>query len=165
VGTQPADFVAEMTRLSEGNFMYLVHALPEIAAGDPSQRVVGEINGLPDGLTGYYKRHWRHETRGCWALPHAQRPVLCFLAASREPVTVQKLIERADLEPGDVKNFIAEWREFLNEDPDTQPPRYRIYHCSFAEFLEAEEDLPWYYSQIATSALAKIPGFLSDGKS
>ena len=65
-----------------------------------------------------------------------QRPVLCFLAISREPVTVPQLMEWTHLDPGDIKGVITEWREFLNEDPDTQPPRYRIYHRSFAEFLD-----------------------------
>ena len=61
---EPADFVTEMTKLSEGNFMYLVYVLPEIAAGRLSRQTVGGIGGLPRGLTGYYKRHWReHEGR------------------------------------------------------------------------------------------------------
>ena len=57
------------------------------------------------------------------------------------------------------EEFASGWREFLNEDPDSQPSLYRIYHRSFAEFLEAEENLRWYDSQIATTALSKIPGF------
>ena len=90
-----------------------------------------------------------------------QRPVLCFLAISREPVAIPQLMEWTHLDPGDIKGVITEWREFLNEDPDTQPPRYRIYHRSFAEFLDDRENLRWYHSQIATTALSKIPGFPS----
>ena len=36
--------------------------------------------------------------------------------------------------------------------------RYRIYHRSFAEFLDDEENLRWYHEQIAQTALAKVPG-------
>lgn len=162
-GAESAAFVTEVTRLSEGNFMYLAHVLPEIAAGRLSRTAVGGIGGLPRGLTGYYERHWRDMR---YADPGrfraVQRPVLCFLAISREPVTVRQLAEWAHLQPGDVKDVIAELREFLNEDPDSHPPRYRIYHRSFVEFLEAKEDLPRYHSQIATTALSKIPGFLTD---
>ena len=162
-GIEPAAFVTEMTRLSEGNFMYLVYVLPEIVAGRLSRQTTGEIGSLPRGLSGYYRRHWRDmkdaDPRRFQAL---QRPVLCFLATSREPVTIAQLMEWTNLEPGDIKNVIADWREFLNEDTDNQPPRYRIYHHSFAEFLDAEESLRWYHSQIATSVLAKIPVFLRD---
>lgn len=162
-GIEPAAFVTEMTRLSEGNFMYLVYVLPEIAAGRLSRQTVGGIGSLPRGLTGYYKRHWRDmKDADPSRFQTLQRPVLCFLATSREPVTIPQLMEWTNLEPGDIKNVIADWREFLNEDTDNQPPRYRIYHHSFAEFLDAEESLRWYHSQIATSVLAKIPGFLRD---
>jgi hypothetical protein len=157
---EPAAFVTEVTKLSEGNFMYLVYVLPDIAAGRLSRQAVGGIGGLPRGLTGYYKRHWRDmKDADPGRFSGLQRPVLCFLAVSREPVTIPQLMEWTRLEPGDIKKVIADWREFLNEDPDSQPSRYRIYHRSFAEFLEAEENLRWYDSQIATTALSKIPGF------
>ena len=162
-GVEPAAFVAEVTRLSEGNFMYLVHVLPEIAARRLSRQTVGAIDGMPRGLTGYYKRHWREmKDADPGRFQTLQRPVLCFLATSREPVTMTQLMEWAHLEPGDVKDVIAEWRQFLNEDLDSKPARYRIYHRSFAEFLESQENLRWYHSQIATAGLSKIPGFLSD---
>jgi hypothetical protein len=157
---EPAAFVTGVTKLSEGNFMYLVYVLPDIAAGRLSRQTVGGIGGLPRGLTGYYKRHWRDmKDADPGRFSALQRPVLCFLAVSQEPVTIPQLMEWTRLEPGDIKNVIAAWREFLNEDPDSQPSLYRIYHRSFAEFLEAEENLRWYDSQIATTALSKIPGF------
>jgi hypothetical protein len=160
---EPAAFVTEITRLSEGNFMYLVYVLPEIAAGRMCRRTVGGIGGLPRGLTGYYKRHWRDmkdaEPDRFSAL---QRPVLCFLAISEEPVTIPQLMEWTHLDPGQVKSVIDEWREFLNEDCESQPSRYRIYHRSFSEFLDAQENLRWYHSRIVTTALSKIPGFMPD---
>lgn len=158
---QSSSFVKELTKLSEGNFMYLVHVLPEIAAGRLSRRTVGTIGGLPRGLTGYYKRHWRDmKDADPVRFSILQRPVLCFLAVSREPVTIPQLMEWTHLDPGDVKNVIAEWRQFLNEDPEGHPARYRIYHRSFAEFLDDQEGLRWYHGQIATAALSKIPGLL-----
>ena len=160
-GVEPAAFVTEVTKLSEGNFMYLVHVLPDIAAGRLSRQTVGGIDGLPRGLTGYYKRHWRDmRDADPGRFESLQRPVLCLLAVSREPVTIPQLMEWTSLEPGDIKSVIDDWRKFMNEDADSQPPRYRLYHRSFAEFLEAEENLRWYHNQIAITALAKIPGFL-----
>jgi AAA ATPase-like protein len=157
----PDAFVTEMTRLSEGNFMYLVHVLPDIAAGRLSRETVGGISGLPRGLTGYYKRHWRDmKDADPGRFSTVQRPVLCFLAISREPVTIPQLMEWTRLDPGEVKGVVNEWREFLNEDSGSQPPVYRVYHRSFAEFLDVQENLRWYHSQIATIALSKIPGFM-----
>jgi AAA ATPase-like protein len=155
-------FVEMITTLSEGNFMYLVHVLPEIARGQLTQDERGGIGALPRGLQGYYKRHWRDmKDADADRFESHQRPVLCFLAISREPVTIPQLMEWTLLEPGDVQSVVREWREFLNEDPDADPATYRIYHRSFAEFLDEEENLRWYHDQIAERALAKIPGFLS----
>ena len=86
-----------------------------------------------------------------------QRPVLCFLAISREPVTITQLGIWTGLEPGDIAQVIRDWRQFLNEDATT----YRIYHRSFAEFLDEQENLRYYHDQIASAALAKIPGLSS----
>lgn len=154
-------FVTEITELSEGNFMYLVHVLPEIATGRLSRETVGGISGLPRGLTGYYKRHWREmKDTNPERFATFQRPVLCFLAISRESVTVPQLAEWTGLAPSDIKDVITEWRRFLNEDAQSQPARYWIYHRSFADFLDREENLQWYHNQIAMTALSKIPGFL-----
>jgi hypothetical protein len=76
-------------------------------------------------------------------------------------VTIPQLMEWTHLRPGEVNGVISDWREFLNEDSDSRPSHYRIYHRSFAEFLDAEEDLRWYHNQIVTTALSKIPGFVT----
>jgi hypothetical protein len=162
-GVESAAFVTELTALSEGNFMYLVHVLPEVASGRLSHETVGGIDELPRGLQRYYKRHW-HDMKAAdpGRFSTLQRPVLCFLAICREPVTIRQLMEWTQLGPGDVKNVISDWREFLNEDSGSKPSHYRIYHRSFADFLDTEEDLQWYHNQIVTTALSKIPGFFTE---
>ena len=155
-------FVADIATLSEGNFMYLVHVLPEIATGRLGRDAVGGIMELPRGLNGYYRRHWRDmKDADVDRFETLQRPVLCFLAISREPVSLMELSQWADIEPGRVATVIAEWHEFLNEDR-TEPPLYRIYHRSFAEFLDGVENLRWYHNRIAEKAIEKIPGFLGE---
>ena len=162
-GLESAAFVNELTTLSEGNFMYLVHVLPEIATGRLSHENVGGIDGLPRGLQRYYKRHWRDmKDADPGRFSALQRPVLCFLAICREPVTIPQLTEWTHLGPGDVNSVISDWREFLNEDSGSKPSHYRIYHRSFAEFLDTEEDLRSYHNQIVTTALSKIPGFFTE---
>jgi AAA ATPase domain len=155
-GVGRAEFAAALAGLSEGNFMYLVHVLPEIAAGRLAPETVGGISALPRGLTNYYQRHWRDmKDVNPDRFATFQRPVLCFLAISREPVTLAQLAQWTLLEPGDVAQVIRAWREFLNEDAGT----YRIYHRSFAEFLNDHENLRYYHDRIVEAALAKIPGF------
>lgn len=159
-GLSTAEFVREITMRSEGNFMYLVHVLPEIARGALSHGTAPGVEELPRGLKGYYQRHWRDmKDLDPARFATIQRPVLCFLAISCEPVSVTRLMQWTQLEPGDVMSVIDEWREFLNADPDADPPRYRVYHRSFAEFLDKQENLSWYHARIADIALAKIPGF------
>ena len=81
--------------------MYLVHVLPEIARGQLSLDGGGGIGALPRGLKGYYQRHWRDmKDADSDRFATFQRPVLCFLAISREPVTVPQLMEWTRLEPG-----------------------------------------------------------------
>lgn len=156
------EFVAQISTLSEGNFMYLIYVLPEISLGGLSKATVGGVQELPRGLKGYYMRHWREmKDRDVERFQAFQRPVLCFLAIGREPVSVEQLVEWTGLEPSAVRSVIRSWREFLNEDVNGRPTRYRIYHRSFAEFLDEQEDLRWYHNQIATHALSKIPGFLN----
>jgi len=156
------ELTAEVTRSSEGNFMYLVHVLPDLASGKldlRSDRTAEPL--LPQGLRGYYEQHWRTMKSSDEAeFSSRQRPVLCFLATALEPVSMGQLSEWTGLAPGAVRGVIRRWREFLNEEPGT-PPTYRIYHRSFGEFLDAEEDLDWYRDQITDSALAQIPGFYS----
>jgi hypothetical protein len=154
-------FVEETAALSEGNFMYLVHVLPDMARGRLSPDAAGGVSGLPRGLKGYYQRNWRDmKDADAERFATRQRPVLCFLAISREPVTLTQLMQWTRLEPGDVMDVITEWFEFLNEDADQGTAHYRIYHRSFAEFLDEQENLRFYHDQIAQTALAKIPGFL-----
>ena len=153
-----AAFVTQMIALSEGNFMYLVHVLPQIARGELGRPAAGGLDGLPRGLQRYYQRHWREmKDANPERFAGLQRPVLCFLATSREPVTVPRLREWTGLEPGDIRAVIEEWREFLNEVPGPAPPHYRLYHRSFADFLDEAEDLRWYHEQIARAILAKVP--------
>jgi AAA ATPase domain len=155
-------FVAEMISLSEGNFMYLVHVLPQLARGQLGRPAPGGLAGLPHGLKHYYQRHWREmKDANPDRFARLQRPVLCFLATSRDPVTVSRLREWTGLEPGDIRAVIGEWREFLNEEPGSGPPCYRLYHRSFADFLDEAEDLRWYHDQISETIMAKfhdVPG-------
>ena len=151
------DFVRIVAERSEGNFMYLVHVLPEIERGQLNLQESGSAPGLPLGLKGYYQRHWDEmKSLDDVDFTERQRPVLCFLATVDEPPTLGKLCEWSGLAPDKVRRVLTEWTEFLN--PDDGRHTYRIYHRSFAEFLDEQEDLEYYRNQIIDHVFAKIPG-------
>ena len=141
--------------------MYLVYVLRDLASRRLSLDPGGVVAGLPHGLTGYYLQHWsKMRDSDNTLFVTRQRPVLCFLAISLEPVALMQLVEWTQLEPGDIGQVLSDWQEFLNRDGGA-PEHYRLYHRSFAEFLDKHENLRWYHDKLASTALAKIPGFLT----
>lgn len=156
------EFVHTLTEKSEGNFMYLVHVLHDIRKQRLTVANVDNIRNLPKGLKEYYLRHWRTtEEQEQERFKQYYKPVICILAAAREPVDMAHLMEWTKLPSGEIRNVIHIWTEFLNEDPSpTGEPLYRIYHASFQDFLWEEVGLKDYHNIIAENALKKIPGFL-----
>ena len=138
-------FVKTLGHLSEGNFMYLHHVLPDILHGEINREQIPDLTRLPRGLEEYYKRHWeqmkdRDKRRFRWL----QEPVLCVLATAREAVPSayvaewindSGVFERVDVR--EVDDVFEEWIEFLDKSPEN-PPRYRLYHNSFLDFLSKE---------------------------
>jgi hypothetical protein len=171
-GVDEADFVEVLTGKSAGNFMYLVHVLRDIARGALTAANVDSIADLPAGLRRYYERHW-DEMRSADPenFRRYQQPVVCLLATAREPVGLEQLLEwtarhwerqgwdPGALEPMAVKDVLAAWREFLDEEAAGGERRYRVYHASFQDFLADEVGLVAYHAAIGESALSKIPGF------
>src|SRR5262249_20664764 len=166
------EFADVLTAKSEGNFMYLVHVLRDVASGAITAATVDDIQKLPQGLRDYYRRHWK-EMRSADAeqFRRYQQPVVCLLATAREPVSAAQLLEwtrhfwRSQnwdanaLDTFAVKDVLVAWREFLNKDEVGGEIRYRVYHASFQDFLADEVGLDTYHVTIGETALAKIPGF------
>jgi hypothetical protein len=171
-GVSTPTFVDVLTEKSEGNFMYVVHVLRDIRNGTLTADTVERIDGLPQGLIPYYRRHW-NQMRS--ADPERFRlyeePVIGLLATVREPVDVGQVVAwtrtvwSSSRWPLDrfaetaVADVVHEWREFLNEDRAGGGYRYRVYHASFQEFLRDQVGLASYHRAIGTTALDRIPGF------
>jgi hypothetical protein len=131
-------FVETMLAKSEGNFMYLRYVLPAIERGEFRHGTLAE---LPQGLKDYYERHWRQIRaidEDMWVT--YRQPVICYLAAAREPVTVWQIADWSKIEPARVLAAIRDWREFLDEEPAGDAKRYRIYHASFQDFLADKDE-------------------------
>lgn len=160
-GITNEEFIEVLTEKSQDNFMYLVQVLRDIREGRLTADTLDDIRQLPQGLWGYYQRHWRTMRAGDEArFEKYYEPVVCYLATAREPITMEQLIEWTKLPPGRLKEVIETWREFLNEGKGADgQPRYRIYHASFQDFLKEVVGLTEYHRRIAQNALNKIAEF------
>jgi len=161
-GVDEGGFTEIIRDKSEGNFMYLVFVLQDILAGRLTKETIDNIDNLPKGLEGYYRRHWRAmKAQDRDRYERLYEPVVCQLAVAREPVSVAQLAEWTKLPTRRITDVIQDWRQFLNEETDSVgEPLFRIYHASFQEFLKNEVGLRKYHDVIVQTALAKIPGFL-----
>lgn len=165
-GVTEEEFQATLRERSEGNFMYLRHVLPDIRDGRLDRNSIADVYSLPLGISEYYRWHWSQtRDRDPSTFDSLTRPVICAFAAAKEPVSVSQVVRWTrsrwpGLEPGAILGVVADWRQFLDEErPPGQPPRYRIYHATFREFLDKVEGLGLYEDMIIDSALATIPGF------
>ncbi|MGB8218659.1 MAG: AAA family ATPase [Candidatus Methanoperedens sp.] len=161
-------FVETLLQKSEGNFMYLHYIIPELESGNIS---IGE---LPQGLIGYYNRHWeKMKSSENWS--ELKQPVICVLASVREPVTVKQVAELTrrltptQLKPSDVASVIADWRQFLKESGAIGEKRYQLYHTSFQDFLKqmdevGEVDLKQTHQHITEVIEQQVKKWLKLGK-
>lgn len=129
-------FIRKLRDKSQGNFMYLRHVLPAIAAGRFTD---GTIDELPRGLRKYYERHWqtmRGQDAGLFV--RVNQKVIAVLATARRPVSVQFVARVTGLQAAEVRWTIEGWREFLHEVPGDGVRHYRIYHASYRDFLATQ---------------------------
>jgi hypothetical protein len=154
----PQDFVELMTEKSHGNFMYLVYVLRDIREAKLNAANIDDLRKLPAGLKNYYRHHWmRMRKREEQVFAEIYEPVVCTLAAAKEPISLVKICEITNLALRDAKRVLDEWREFLNEtETKTDGRLYRLYHSSFRDFLDEEVNLTSYHKLIATRAEEKI---------
>ena len=152
-------FAEAVTRASEGNFMYVVYVMQDIRDGKITPDTLADIGALPVGLRAYYQRHWRMMQADVGGAFHdVHELVIGILGVAQEPVSVEQIAEWIERAPGQVAAVIRDWRQFLNEQRDGGPPRFRLYHASFRDFLRTELHLPALHERIASHALAKQRG-------
>jgi hypothetical protein len=133
----------EFTRMiavkSENNFMYLFHALSDIERGVLSDM---SVDAFPSGLDNYYKWHWERMGMNVDPLPELKIKVVYYLAAAREPITLNWLAKRIPCEDlGLICNILIEWKQFLHQVLDHGERKHSIYHASYRDFLYLQETL------------------------
>ena len=127
--------------------MYLYYVLPAIEEG---RFMKGTLDELPDGLLGYYQRHWRQMRDGCIEeFESLYEPIVCILGVAQEPITVDQISSWTKIDKSQVKQAIEKWFEFLLPTEQENQQLYRIYHASFQDFLANKVDLTRYDGMIA----------------
>lgn len=139
------DFIALFERLSEGNFRYLHHVLPELRQGGLYQDQV--VERLPHGLEEYYRDHWARMRELCgqdWY--DYQLPVLAALTVVQRPLPFELILYLTQTEkPVQVLTVLLAWEAFFHVEPDpsnnVRLQRYRFYHATFIEFVGRQPEV------------------------
>lgn len=135
-GKDTDSFTDEIVQRSQGNFMYVRQVLGAIRKGELTATTVGGIENLPRGLVRYYEWHW--DTMQSTKVPREMwELVVRQLAVAREPIPDSKLCKWTGLAKFQVLDVLRDWSAFLNSVKVNSETRYRLYHRSFTDFLQA----------------------------
>jgi hypothetical protein len=138
-------FIQTLKEKSQGVWMYLHYIIKEIESG---ARAPLDLANLPTGLVGYYAEYWdswrtgkRGKSEEAWDELYA--PLLTTLAAAQEAITVETLIQWANVTvtPREVTRLLTEhWRAFITEKEVNGQKTYAPYHLSFKDFITGRVD-------------------------
>lgn len=131
------DFVEQVARKSENNFMYLYYVLQSIARGDYQDLSLEE---LPEKLQGYYEQHWKQMGMDT-PDKRTNAIILCVLVEVGKPISCESIARITKRDEYDVLELLNKWLEFLRKQKENQEDYYSIYHQSFADFLRNQPTL------------------------
>ncbi|AVH63771.1 DUF928 domain-containing protein [Nostoc sp. 'Peltigera membranacea cyanobiont' N6] len=140
------EFVSELQKSSQGNFMYLEYVLADILAGNSGFNPLN-LQALPQGLRGYYAQFWS----GMEAVRYKEGwqdwnslycPVIELLGVALESVSVQWLADQIRRDANEIRvRALQSWQRFLSQNQRESIETWRLVHQSFANFLEEKVDL------------------------
>ena len=131
-GRQPEELAGRLMAHSEGNFLYLRHALDGLERGLVA---LDEVEKIPPGLSGLYRNFFQRDFPDEPAFEQPRR-VLEIVLAAREPLTRQQLVAASGLGDGDVQRILDALSVYV--PPRLGPAgdvRYAIYHKSLTDWL------------------------------
>ncbi|MBD2601833.1 AAA family ATPase [Microcystis viridis] len=132
-----ADFVEKITKKSEGNFMYLFYVMTDIKEQKLSEDIKDSIHDLPQGLNGYYNKHWDFMEKSYKdRFREIDEKVIRIIAALHTPASISYIAEISKFPTNTVSEIINLWRNCFNEIIENNKQHYRIYHRSFYDFLK-----------------------------
>ncbi len=131
------NFVKQVAKKSENNFMYLRYVLPGIAKGEYDNL---ELEKFPQGLGAYYTTHW--DLMGMDKEPQELMAIVLFILVQVKTSPNLKMIaDIADKEEYEVEEVLNKWVEYLRKQDINGQPCYSIYHASFLDFLKGKRKL------------------------
>jgi pimeloyl-ACP methyl ester carboxylesterase len=155
LGVTEERFVEALLRRSEGNFMYLRYVIPAIQA-DPS--LYDHPDKLPQGLTEYYRDHWRRVRAGTDSATWERCVKIIYVLCEAEQVVPLEWIAKYSKEtPFWTEEALSRWRQFLDLQPVGEKTYYQIYHASFRDFLRRDDTV-----QSAGLTLANVNEGIAD---
>jgi hypothetical protein len=122
--------VKQLVTLSEGNFMYLRHALDDL---EHERGIPQHVSDYPRGLTNYYAAHV--EQMGLDAVSEHGLAVLYLLARLDVRATRTRIAALLRVSTVEVQQDLNRWREFLDVEIEGSEPVYSLYHAAFADFV------------------------------
>ncbi|MFM6073369.1 MAG: hypothetical protein ACKPB9_17565, partial [Dolichospermum sp.] len=105
------DFVEKITEKSEGNFMYLFYVMTDIKEQKLSEDIKDSIHDLPQGLNGYYNKHWDFMERSYKdRFKEIDEKVIRIIAALHTPASISYIAEISKFPTNTVSEIINLWR-------------------------------------------------------
>lgn len=155
-------FVEEVSKKSENNFMYLKYVLPDIARGRYDDL---SLDKLPTGLEGYYENHWHQMGMTNKPLPKNKIKIVYAMSALRGAASRPVIAKYSRQNELTVQEILEDWAQFLEKQDQYDPPRYRFYHESFRDFLHRKDivqaagvSLPAISAEVAAAITGGIFG-------
>lgn len=155
-------FVEEVSKKSENNFMYLKYVLPDIARGRYDDL---SLDKLPTGLEGYYENHWHQMSMTSKPLPKNKIKIVYVMSALRAAASRPVIAKYSRQNELTVQEILEDWAQFLEKQDQYDPPRYRFYHESFRDFLHRKDivqaagvSLPEISAEVAAAITGGIFG-------
>jgi hypothetical protein len=154
-------FITTLARKSESNFMYLYYVLPAI---EDSEYQDLSLENLPQGLQGYYSKHWEYMGMNAKPLSRFKLKLIYMLSLFPQLISdslVIKIFSHAGEEDEEleirVQEILDEWSRFLRKKNKYGQTFYSLYHSSFREFLHRKDIV-----QKAGIKLQKIIDMMTD---
>jgi WD40 repeat protein len=135
VNQQPQTLINEITRLSQGNFLYTTLLLNDIEAG---RQALDSLAALPKSIDDIYHGFLSRFSEEDWS--DRYKPIFGVLTVAQEPISEKQISNFTKIDSEDVRDSIRIARQFFDVELDEQNKEtYSIFHQSLRDYLLDED--------------------------
>jgi WD40 repeat protein len=132
---QPQTLINEITRLSQGNFLYTTLLLNDIEAG---RQTLDNLAALPKSIDDIYHGFLSRFSEEDWS--DRYKPIFGVLTVAQEPISEKQISNFTKIDSEDVRDSIRIARQFFDVEADEQNKEtYSIFHQSLRDYLLDED--------------------------